>query len=153
MHPSCSPTPAATPMEFEGTLRVTLWVGGVGGECCFTVKCLKAPSVSGELLKFRLTVECWPPAGPGGPHIHTSPNPTPQMKSSGNFHSSFNLFTRVVPSGVCHLPELREIPSLWGKAGLCLPQAAHSQSLPPTGGARCQKIKSLNVWINQESNG
>ena len=31
MHPSCSPTPAATPMEFEGTLRVTLWVGGVGG--------------------------------------------------------------------------------------------------------------------------
>ena len=42
----------------RGDLEGDFMGRGMGGECCFTVKCLKAPSVSGELLKFRLTVEC-----------------------------------------------------------------------------------------------
>ena len=96
------------------------WVGGA------TVK-MPQGSLPGELLKFRLTVECWPPAGPRRPRAS---HPPPQMKLSGNLEAShFQPFRQkhlqtfhqkhFQPFHQKHLqPSLRRIRITWGPCAL-----------------------------------
>ena len=103
-------------MEFERTLRVTLWVGGMGwgggGVLLHSEmpqgslglgRAVEIPTDSGMLTTCR-------PWGASHPHV-TQPNSANEVV--WKFSQLFQPFHESCPpSGVCHLPELREIPSL-----------------------------------------